>query len=424
MAEDIRNQQNSGAETPWEHPFHEKFLTLNFAGYLIRNGQGFDGAEFLRRHEKDFADNFENLVKEFDNFIDPDKIHKFYQLVPNQDEKQREYYEKVYRKYWSIEMERYKCLSKPNEAGKDTLNEAESEKGTNKMDLINSFKFFTTEALKKYTDEGVGEIPEKDIKHLVDKIMRRGFKFLFGRSDHRLVASLVKAIWDMKKEGDWKIAYVPREQLLSVDMEKRSVRELTLQLYPHKPVYKRREKDEIRGWEEVFPDGMPWCMAPGGRALPEIIDGFNGIDYDYTIYKELCGSEDRPKTLFTEDVWSMNERKRLFKEERKKEVEKSVLKVNDARVQVNHFLPILKEVTGFRGRIRDEDFYNGFQGLIYIVQVQEKEDTVSELDKEPHLKSLIASELAFRREKKRKERKDREEKLRKEEETDEKSLSK
>ena len=164
----------------------------------------------MRRHEKDFADNFENLVKEFDNFIDPDKIHKFYQLVPNQDEKQREYYEKVYRKYWSIEMERYKCLSKPNEAGKDTLNEAESEKGTNKMDLINSFKFFTIEALKKYTDEGVGEIPEKDIKHLVDKIMRRGFKFLFGRSDHRLVASLVKAIWDMKKEGDWKIAYVPR----------------------------------------------------------------------------------------------------------------------------------------------------------------------------------------------------------------------
>ena len=117
-----------------------------------------------------------------------------------------------------------------------------------------------------------------------------------------------------------------REQLLSVDMEKRSVRELTLQLYPHKPVYKRREKDEIRGWEEVFPDGMPWCMAPGGRALPEIIDGFNGIDYDYTLYKELCGSEDRPKTLFTEDVWSMNERKRLFKEERKKEIEKSVLK--------------------------------------------------------------------------------------------------
>lgn len=68
--------------------------------------------------------------------------------------------------------------------------------------------------------------------------------------------------------------------------------------------------------------------------------------------------------------------------------------VTDPYDQVNHYLPILKEVSGFRGLIRDDAFYEGLQGLIYILQVARVEEPADLLT---HTERLTREELQFRR---------------------------
>ena len=68
--------------------------------------------------------------------------------------------------------------------------------------------------------------------------------------------------------------------------------------------------------------------------------------------------------------------------------------VTDPYDQVNHYLPILKEVSGFRGLIRDEAFYEGLQGLIYIIRVVKMEKPADLLT---HVERLTNKELQFRR---------------------------
>ena len=99
-------------------------------------------------------------------------------------------------------------------------------------------------------------------------------------------------------------------------MEARPARELTLQLHPNKPVYKRRDRDEVRGWEEIFVDALPWCRVPGGRALSGVIDN--------QLFERL--SERPPVPMWTEDQWEMRERKRRDREERKRDKDTVPLK--------------------------------------------------------------------------------------------------
>ena len=99
-------------------------------------------------------------------------------------------------------------------------------------------------------------------------------------------------------------------------MEDREARELTLQLHPKKPAYRRRDRDEIRGREEIFADALPWCRVPGGRALSRIIDS--------RLYEAISGAA--PVTMWTEDSWAMSERRRLHREERKRDKDTVPLK--------------------------------------------------------------------------------------------------
>ena len=108
-----------------------------------------------------------------------------------------------------------------------------------------------------------------------------------------------------------------REQLLSVDMEDRVIREVTLQLHPNKPVYKRRDKDEIRGFEEAFVGVTPWCRVPGGRYLPRVIND--------AMYNKIRGREEVEK-IWIEDEWLMSERKRIYRAERKLNKDKTPVK--------------------------------------------------------------------------------------------------
>ena len=107
-----------------------------------------------------------------------------------------------------------------------------------------------------------------------------------------------------------------REQLLSVDMEDREIREVTLQLHPNKPVYRRRDKDEMRGFEEEFVGVTPWCRVPGGRYLSRVIDD--------VMYEEISGME--MEEIWIEDEWLMSERKRIHREERKRDKDKTPVK--------------------------------------------------------------------------------------------------
>ena len=187
-------------------------------------------------------------------------------------------------------------------------------------------------------------------------------------------------------------------------MEDREIREVTLQLHPNKPVYKRRDKDEIRGFEEEFIGLTPWCRVPGGRYLSRVIDD--------VMYKQISGRKEVEK-IWIEDEWRMSERKRIYRIERKRNKDKSPVKgidtslsivtrvicvlfiVTDPYDQVNHYLPLLKEVSGFRGLIRDDAFYEGLQGLIYIVRVVEVAEPPDLLT---HVERLTSRELQFRRE--------------------------
>ena len=71
--------------------------------------------------------------------------------------------------------------------------------------------------------------------------------------------------------------------------------------------------------------------------------------------------------------------------------------VTESRVQVNHFLPILKETTGFKGYIREDRFYEGLKGLLYLIQVSLVEDT-SPPDRATHLERVVSEELLHRKE--------------------------
>ena len=55
----------------------------------------------------------------------------------------------------------------------------------------------------------LAELIEEETKKRV-KDASNEFKIVFGRRDHHLVASLVEALWDMKEEGEIRMAYVPR----------------------------------------------------------------------------------------------------------------------------------------------------------------------------------------------------------------------
>ena len=79
-----------------------------------------------------------------------------------------------------------------------------------------------------------------------------------------------------------------------------------------------------------------------------------------------------------------------------------VFVVTDARVQVNHFLPLLKEITGFKGYIREDRFYEGLKGkgLLYLVQVSKVEDTAAP-DRATHLERIVSEELLHRKEERR-----------------------
>ena len=99
-------------------------------------------------------------------------------------------------------------------------------------------------------------------------------------------------------------------------MEDRKARELTLQLHPNKPVYKRRDRDEIRGFEETFVDALPWCKVPGGRNLSAVITN--------ELFEEISGVV--PDVMWVENKWEMGERKRLYRTERKKDKETVPLK--------------------------------------------------------------------------------------------------
>ena len=70
--------------------------------------------------------------------------------------------------------------------------------------------------------------------------------------------------------------------------------------------------------------------------------------------------------------------------------------MTDSRVQVNHFLPILKETTGFKGYIREEKFYEGLRGLLYLIQVSHVDDTCPS-DSATHLERIVLEELEHRK---------------------------
>ena len=66
---------------------------------------------------------------------------------------------------------------------------------------------------KTDTPPPLSEIPPTDLEEEIKKRVMEAsneFKIVFGRRDHHLVASLVETLWDMREEGEIRLAYVPR----------------------------------------------------------------------------------------------------------------------------------------------------------------------------------------------------------------------
>ncbi|KAI6658618.1 hypothetical protein LOD99_15416 [Oopsacas minuta] len=368
-------------EISWNHQFHHQFLSLNFAGYLIREDWEDKIDHFMKKERitqiltgPQDREKFKEIIKEFDNLQGFDKFTEVigsYELFDRDSKK--EFYEEKCRKDIISEYTRYASLW-----DKD-ISEYRDEYYTSVENIL------ARDAPPP--DNIPGDKLEAEINRRVERELERGFRIMFGRRDHHLVASLVEALWDMEGEKEIRIAFVPKEQLLSVDMEYRKSRELTLQLHPNKPVYKRRDRDEIRGFEEAFTGGMPWCRAPGARQLAKSIND--------DVYKQITGN-DNVETIWIEDKWLMSERKRLYREERKKDKDITPVKETDRNDQVNHYFPILKNISGFSGYIRDENFYEGLKGIIYIIQVDKIEESQSD-DILTHFEELTKQELKYRK---------------------------